>query len=109
MGGSGAAEDCADHLSERGAVRLSEMPECAEHERTLDGCEERLGVELYRTIPTLREYVDRVASRAPHHRALARGRWDLDHARGDHGGKVRVASLKAELAADDVYRKSSVR
>ena len=66
-------------------------------------------VEYYKTIPSLREYVivSHREQRITVHSRLDTGTWQTRVA--ITGGVVRVASLNAELAVDEVYRKSSIR
>ena len=65
-------------------------------------------LEFYRTIPSLRDYVI-VSHRARQltvHSRGADGTWMTETAKA--GERVRITSLEAELAVDDVYRQSTV-
>jgi Uma2 family endonuclease len=66
-------------------------------------------LDCYRTIPTLRDYiiVSHRERRLTLHQRTASGEWQARVAIA--GGRVALASLPAELAVDDVYRRSSVK
>ena len=66
-------------------------------------------LESYRTIPTLREYVivSHRERRITVHTRLDEGAWSTRVAMS--GGRVKIASLTAELNVDEIYRNSSVR
>jgi Uma2 family endonuclease len=81
-------------------------------EVTSDSSEEydtREKVDLYRTIPSLREYVivSHRERRITVHTRSAAGEWSVRVAIS--GGRVAVGSLATELDVDEVYRKSSIR
>ena len=81
-------------------------------EVTSDSSEEydtREKMELYRTIPSLREYVI-VSHRERRITVYSRsdaGEWHVRVAIS--GGRVAVGSLEAEILVDEVYGKSSIR
>jgi Uma2 family endonuclease len=66
-------------------------------------------VDLYRTIPSLRDYVivSHRERRVTVHTRSEAGEWTVRVAIS--GGRVAVKSLDAEIAIDEVYRKSSIR
>jgi Uma2 family endonuclease len=71
-------------------------------------CDTGFKLECYRTIPTLREYVlvsHRERNITVHERQEG-GAWRSRVALA--GGRVRIPSLKMELAVDEVYRKTSL-
>ena len=80
-------------------------------EVTSDSSEEydtREKVDLYRTIASLREYVivSHRERRITVHTRSEGGEWTVRMAIS--GGRVAIGSIRAEIAIDDVYRKSSV-